>query len=214
MLLPHARGLIFPTSADDLPPSIKEQVADFDFNFIELKTGRNIQFVRLNDVQISGTELRKWLRIGKNVDKFIPLSVEGYIKEQKLYKPPTDKIGDYQALTEFCGQVLFDKKGIAIRGFDQRKAVAPSEFSLVASGTSTRHASAMAENVMAAVKEEYNVWPQSVEGIEEGRWVLVDYGSLIVHIFYDFVRQEYQIENLWRAATDLNLKDNSPGIQK
>lgn len=84
---------------------------------------------------------------------------------------------------------------------------APSEYAVIASGTSTRHAAAMAENVVMAVKEEYNVHPQSVEGIDEGRWVLVDYGSLIVHIFYDFVRQEYSLENLWRQGVDLGLKD-------
>ena len=87
------------------------------------------------------------------------------------------------------------------------RLTAPSEFVVIASGTSTRHAAAMAENVVMAVKEEYNVLPQSVEGIDEGRWVLVDYGSLIVHIFYDFVRQEYSLENLWREGKDLGLKD-------
>jgi nicotinate-nucleotide adenylyltransferase len=65
----------------------------------------------------------------------------------------------------------------------------------------------MAENVVIAVKEEYNVHPQSVEGIDEGRWVVVDYGSLIVHIFYDFVRQEYNLEGLWRDGKDMGLKD-------
>jgi len=78
---------------------------------------------------------------------------------------------------------------------------------LIASGTSTRHAASLAENVVQAVKEEYNVLPQSVEGVDEGRWVVIDYGSLIVHVFYDFVRQEYSLEKLWKDGKDLNLKD-------
>jgi nicotinate-nucleotide adenylyltransferase len=60
-----------------------------------------------------------------------------------------------------------------------------------------------------AVKDEYNVLPLSVEGFDEGRWVLVDYGSLIVHVFYDFVRQEYSLEKLWKDGKDLNLKDST-----
>jgi nicotinate-nucleotide adenylyltransferase len=95
-----------------------------------------------------------------------------------------------------------------VKGFDLRPTTAPTEFSLVASGTSTRHTAALAEGVLSAVKEEFNVFPQSVEGMAEGRWVLLDYGSLIVHVFYDFVRQEYRLEELWREARDLEIKDS------
>jgi nicotinate-nucleotide adenylyltransferase len=200
-------GFEFPQNKEELPRYIYDQVEEFDFNFIELKTGRNIQFVRVKDVPASGTEIRKWIRVGKSVEKFVPLSVESYIRKNGLYKHLGEKIGDYSHFTKFCADVLFSKKGISVKGFDLRKMTAPSEFTLVTSGTSTRHASALAENVMQAVKEEFNVHPQSLEGIDEGRWVVVDYGSLIIHIFYDFVRQEYSIENLWQGATDMGLTD-------
>lgn len=200
-------GYETPESLDEMPSYLKPFVSDFDFNFIELNTGRNIQFITLRDVDISATELRKWLRTGKPVEKYLPLSVESYLKEHKLYRNLGDRIGDFKKFTEFCGNVLFSKKGINVRGFDLTGITAPSEYTLIASGTSTRHAAAMAENIIMAVKEEYNVHPQSVEGIDEGRWVLVDYGSLIIHIFYDFVRQEYNLENLWKQGKDLGLKD-------
>ncbi|MNJ91131.1 putative nicotinate-nucleotide adenylyltransferase [compost metagenome] len=200
-------GYDMPESLDEMPGFLKPLVAEFDFNFIELNTGRNIQFITLRDIEISSSEVRKWLRTGKPVEKYLPLSVETYLKEHKLYRNLGDRIGDFQKFTEFCADVLFAKKGINVRGFDLTKMVAPSEFTLIASGTSTRHAASMAENIVMAVKEEYNVHPQSVEGIDEGRWVLVDYGSLIIHLFYDFVRQEYSLENLWREGIDLGLKD-------
>lgn len=200
-------GYDVPESMDEMPAYLKPMVADFDFNFIELTTGRNIQFITLRDVEISSTEVRKWLRTGKPVEKYLPLAVESYIKEHKLYRNLGDRIGDYKKFTEFCADVLFAKKGINVRGFDLTEASAPSEYTLIASGTSTRHAAAMAENIVVAVKEEYNVHPQSIEGVDEGRWVLVDYGSLIIHLFYDFVRQEYNLENLWRQGKDLGLKD-------
>ena len=65
----------------------------------------------------------------------------------------------------------------------------------------------MAENLVMAVKEELNLLPQGVEGVDEGRWVVVDYGALIIHLFYDFVRQEYRLEELWKAGTELPVKD-------
>jgi len=202
-------GWDIPQEADELPEYLKALIAEYDFNFIELTTGRNVQFIRLQDVEISATEVRKLLRQGRPVDKVLPLAVENYIKENKLYRPIGEKVGDFEKFTEFCSRVLFDKKAIQVRGFDLTTLSAPTEYSLIASGTSTRHAVSLAENVVDAVKEEYNVLPLSVEGFEEGRWVLVDYGSLIVHVFYDFVRQEYSLEKLWKDGREMNLKDPS-----
>lgn len=200
-------GLEFPQSKEELPKKIQKLVEEFDFNFIELKTGRNIQFIHLQDVEVSSTELRKWLRSGRNVEKYIPLSVENYIKKHKLYQNLGHKIGDYEKFAQFCGDVLFAKKGIMVRGFDLRKMSAPSEYAVVASGTSTKHTTSLADSLVRAVKDEFNFLPQSIEGQDEGRWVVVDYGSLIVHVFYDFVRQEYSIENLWRGSVDMGLKE-------
>ncbi len=207
LIITSRPGFQFPQKPEELPEFISKQVADFDFNFIELKTGRNIQFLKLEDVQVSATELRKWIRIGKNISKYIPLAVEKFIRDNKIYQVAGERIKNYAEFTDFCAQILFSRKAINVRGFDLRQMAAPSEFTLVASGTSTRHASSLAENLMRAVKEEFNIFPQSVEGVDEGRWVVIDYGSLMVHIFYDFVRQEYSIEKLWKDAKDMALKD-------
>lgn len=202
-------GYDLPASIEELPEYLKDLVEEYDFNMIELKTGRSIQFITLRDVEVSSTELRKALRSGRPVAQYLPLSVESYIKEHKLYRHLGDRIGDYKKFTEFCAQVLFDKKGISVKAFDLTGIEAPTEYTLICSGTSTRHASAMAENVAQAVKEEFNVHPQSIEGIDEGRWVLLDYGSLIVHVFYDFVRQEYNLEKLWKDGKEISLTDKT-----
>lgn len=202
-------GFDLPRSAKELPEFLQPLITDQDFNFMTLSSGREIQFLQLNDVEVSATDLRKWLRINKSVQKYLPLGVERAIKEKGLYAPLKEKIGDYEQFAVFCGNFLFSKKAIGVRGFDLRPMTAPSEFAVVCSATSTRHASSLAENLAAAVKEEFNVFPQSLEGVDEGRWVLIDYGSLIVHIFYDFIRQEYSLENLWREGRDMQLKDPS-----
>lgn len=202
-------GHDLPATVEELPDYLKDLVAEYDFNMIELNTGRSIQFITLRDIEVSSTELRKALRSGRPVAKFLPLAVESYIKENKLYRNLGDRIGDYKKFTEFCAQILFDKKGISVKAFDLTGVEAPTDFTLICSGTSTRHASALAENIAQAVKEEYNVHPQSIEGLDEGRWVLLDYGSLIVHVFYDFVRQEYNLERLWKDGKEISLSDKS-----
>lgn len=198
-----------PFSVEEMPQGLQKLVAVFDRAFVALTTERSIEFVRLNDVDVSASDVRKRLRSGRNTDRHLPFQVEQYIQEQGLYGPLGPRIGDYEAFTRFCAQALYEKKAINVRAFDLHGLEAPTEYTLIASGTSTRHAAALAEAVSKAVKEEFNVHPQSVEGVAEGRWVLLDYGSLIVHIFYDFVRQEYRLEDLWKAARDLGVRDES-----
>jgi nicotinate-nucleotide adenylyltransferase len=199
-----------PFSEAELPEGLKPLVAAFDRQFMQLTTGRSIEFVRLNDVDVSASDVRKKLRTGRNVDAQLSIPVEEYIREENLYAPIGPKLGDYEKFTHFCAQALYARKAVNVRGFDLRKMESATEFTLIASGTSTRHATSLAEAVQRAVKEEFNVFPMSVEGASEGRWVLLDYGSLIVHVFYDFVRQEYRLEDLWRNGRDLGLKDETP----
>lgn len=199
-------GFSLPDSKEEMPNFLKDIIADYDFNYVELTTGKHIQFISLQDIEISASELRKWLRAAKPVQKYLPLAVETYIKENQLYRPIKDKVGDYKKFTEFCAQQLSDKKGIQIRCFDLTKMSTPTEYAIIASGTSNRHSVALAENLITAVKEHFGLWPQGFEGTDEGRWVVVDYGSLIVHIFYDFVRNEYSLENLWKAGQEMQVK--------
>ncbi|MCM2280310.1 MAG: nicotinate (nicotinamide) nucleotide adenylyltransferase [Bdellovibrionaceae bacterium] len=198
-------GHQLPFSADELPEGVKKHVAAFDRSYVQLESGRGIDFVRLQDVDVSASEVRKRLRSGRSVDRHLTIPVEEYIRGAQLYGPLKDRIGDYEEFTKFCGDKLNARKAINVRGFDLRKIEAPTEFTLIASGTSTRHAQSLAESVVREVKEEYGVLPQSVEGMSEGRWVLVDYGALIVHVFYDYVRQEYRLEDLWKPARVLEL---------
>lgn len=202
-------GYQIPESEDEWPDYLTSFVAESDFGAIELTTGRSIEFITLDDLDISSSELRKLLRVGRPTDRFLPLSVEGYIKEHNLYKVQYKKISDFKKFTEFCAQILFDKKGIAVKAYDLTGISSSCDFSLIASGTSTRHSSSMAENLVKAVKEEFNLYPLSVEGLDEGRWVVVDYGALIVHLFYDFVRQEYRLEELWKDGTEIAVTEKT-----
>lgn len=199
-------GHHLPFSTEELPEGMRPHVAAFDRSFIALNSGRNIEFVKLNDVDISASDVRKRLRTGRGVERFLTIPVEEYIREQHLYGPLGERIGDYEQFTRFCAERLTQKKAINVKAFDLRRLDAPTEFTVVVSGTSTRHASSLAENLLREVKEEYNVHPQSVEGLPEGRWVLLDYGSLIVHVFYDYVRQEYRLEDLWKSGIELKIE--------
>ncbi len=207
-------GFQLPFSKEDLPSGLQKLVQEMDRQFVHLSTDRTIEFLQIKNSSVSASEIRKKLRSGRNVDKLIPIKVEEFIRAKKLFAPLKEKIGDYEKFTHFCADVLFSRKAIALKGYNLKSLEAPTDFTLIASGTSTRHASSLAENLMMAVKEEFNVRPQAVEGLNEGRWIVLDYGILIIHLFYDFVRQEYQLEELWRLAVPLTLVENVPASPK
>ncbi len=190
-------GMELPYTLEDWPVAVRSLVADHDQHQAVLKTGRSIYFFQLADVEASGTEIRRKVRFNQSIHGLVPPGVEEYIREQKLYESVQRNIGDFEKFTAFCAGILNEKGGINVQSYDLRERQGPSEFTLICSGTSTRHASALADHVVKEVKKEYGVWPESIEGQSEGRWVLVDYGALIIHVFYDFVRQEYRLEDLW-----------------
>lgn len=190
-------GMELPYSLEEWPLGIRNLVGDSDSKHAMLKTGRTIHFVQLDDVEASGTEIRRKIRINQDVQTLVAPPVEEYIRSHKLYETVQSSIGDFEKFSAYCTKVLEDKGAVNVKTFDLRDRNAPSEFTVIASGTSTRHTSALADHLMREVKKDYGVWSENIEGQGEGRWVVVDYGALIVHLFYDFVRQEYRLEDLW-----------------
>jgi nicotinate-nucleotide adenylyltransferase len=190
-------GMELPYSLEEWPLAVRNLVGDSDSKQAVLKTGRTIYFIQLEDVEVSGTEIRRKVRINQDVQTLVPPGVEEYIREHKLYETVQRLIGDFEKFSAYCEKVLADKGGINVKTYDLRERSAPSEFTVIASGTSTRHASALSEHLIREVKKDYGVWPENFEGQIEGRWIVIDYGALIVHTFYDFVRQEYRLEDLW-----------------
>lgn len=74
------------------------------------------------------------------------------------------------------------------------------DFFIMCTGTSDRHVQSLADSVQKVMKE-VDERPISREGYELGEWLLLDYGSVIVHIFQKEKREFYRLEDLWGDAT-------------
>ncbi|MFI5280077.1 MAG: ribosome silencing factor [Gemmatimonadales bacterium] len=79
-----------------------------------------------------------------------------------------------------------------------------TDFFIIVSGTSDTHVRAIAEHVIARLRE-VDVRPYQVEGMTQGRWVLVDYVDFVVHVFHPTLRAFYQLEVLWGDAPQRKL---------
>jgi nicotinate-nucleotide adenylyltransferase len=199
-------GVDLPADKAHLPSWCAEVVKSFKGRKLSLSPGyKGIQFLLLNDVEVSASEIRRKIRRGENVANLTPTSVVEYLQQENIYDPNDILVSDYSEFTKFCAKIINNMGGIAVSAYDVRNLTQPSEYTLTASGTSTRHTRAICENVVKAAKEEYGIYPQSTEGLQEGRWVVVDYGALMIHVFYDFVRNEYRIEDLWASAPKISV---------
>jgi ribosome-associated protein len=74
-----------------------------------------------------------------------------------------------------------------------------TDFFVIASGTSDTHVRALGEHIVEGLKQE-GTSAHHVEGIQQGRWVLLDYVDFVVHLFHPSLRSFYQLERLWSDA--------------
>lgn len=81
-----------------------------------------------------------------------------------------------------------------------------SDYFIICSGSSDRQVRAIADSIEKRLKES-GIIPLGIEGKQSGGWVLMDYGDVVVHIFYEPVRKFYNIERLWSDAPRMAVAD-------
>ena len=91
------------------------------------------------------------------------------------------------------------KKAMNLVALDVRDLTSFADVFIICSGRSNRQVKAIAEHIQVDLKKQ-KIKPLSVEGVGDGHWVLLDYGHVIIHIFYDPVREFYDLEGLWMDA--------------
>ena len=96
-------------------------------------------------------------------------------------------------------QALEDIKAFDIISMDVRKLTSVADFMIIASASSSRQTKALAKNVVEKMNE-IDIEVIGVEGEQEGGWVLVDVGDIIVHIMTPPTRAYYNLEELWSGS--------------
>jgi len=104
-----------------------------------------------------------------------------------------------KALAKRIADLVLEKKAKDVIILDVRGMTSYADYFVLASGESERQVSAMAENTVTQLKSEGFLTVGS-EGYETGRWVLVDFGEVVAHLFYEEVRGFYDLEGLWADA--------------
>jgi ribosome-associated protein len=102
-----------------------------------------------------------------------------------------------------CAAFALDKKALDVKILEIKKLSSIADFLVLASGRSDRQVQAIADSVKMGLKPFDK--PIDMEGVEEGRWIVIDYGDIIVHVFQEEVRALYNLDDLWGRAPPLEI---------
>lgn len=103
-----------------------------------------------------------------------------------------------------------DKKAFDLAILDMRSLVAYTDVFVIASARNRRQVQAIADELRKVGKEKFGILPSATEGLEAARWVCVDFGSVVVHVFDEPLRGFYDLDGLWRDAPRLPLPEDHP----
>lgn len=109
-------------------------------------------------------------------------------------------------------QAVLGKKAASVVVLDVRGLTSIADAFIICSGRSNRQVSAVADHIERFLKNE-GIRPLSVEGRKEGHWVLMDYGHVIIHVFYEETRTFYDLEGLWVDAKRISTQSLNDYVQ-
>ncbi len=111
-----------------------------------------------------------------------------------------------ESLVRGAARAAIDKRAIDVVVLDVRGVSGVADYFLLCSGRSTTHLVTITDAVRAELKRE-GVRPRHTEGVPESGWVLLDYGTVLVHVFLEDTRAYYALERLWGDAPALSLTE-------
>lgn len=93
-----------------------------------------------------------------------------------------------------------DGKALEITVLELREISSVADYFVLASGRSHIQVEAICDRIVEGLQDRFSARPISVEGLENAQWAVLDYGSVVIHVFQEGVRKLYDLERLWSLA--------------
>lgn len=106
-------------------------------------------------------------------------------------------------------KAVLGKKAFNVVALDVAELTSFADVFIICSGRSNRQVGAIADYIKTDLKK-HKIKPLSVEGSKDGQWMLLDYGHIIIHVFYEPMREFYDLEGLWVDARRIE----TPALKK
>jgi ribosome-associated protein len=117
-----------------------------------------------------------------------------------------------KAWTVAAARAASDKQGEGILILAVGELIGITDAFVLASGSNPRQVRTIVDEVEQKVKEVGGPAPTRVEGLDDARWVLMDFGDFVVHVFLEEVREFYELERLWGDAPSWDWSSSSDGL--
>jgi len=112
---------------------------------------------------------------------------------------------DSKELAFYSAKSALDKKAENLKILELKEISSFTDYFLLCSAMSDRQVQAISDAIVEYLKKNHKVSPVRIDGYPEGRWVVIDYGDLVVHIFIDEIREYYNLEDLWSDAPQVEI---------
>lgn len=137
-----------------------------------------------------------------------PAAKKTAVKKKAAPAPAVKATGvadSVRKLMETVHAAVIDAKGFDTVVLDLQKISTVADYLVIASATNTRQVQAITDRVRDAVQVECKRKAIGIEGTENAKWVLIDFGDVICHVFEHETRAFYRLENLWHDAKEISL---------
>jgi len=114
---------------------------------------------------------------------------------------------DSKDLAHQLADLAFDKKAFHLKILHVADFVGYTDYLVVCSGRSDRQVKAIGDHIALTMKKSHERLPAGTEGSENGQWVLLDYGDVIIHILHAPIREYYDLDTLWADAPQLPVDE-------
>ncbi len=112
---------------------------------------------------------------------------------------PTES-DDVEEISRSIAHLISEKKAEDVAILEVREVLPVCDFFVIGTGRNEQHLTSLSDHIQEKMKEWGQEEPAGIEGYEEGLWVLMDYGTIVVHLFQEHVREYYRMESLWADA--------------
>ncbi|MEO1498187.1 MAG: ribosome silencing factor [Planctomycetota bacterium] len=127
------------------------------------------------------------------------------LRQPPLSTRPAGQAERSLELAMAAAQVAHDNRGGDVRVLDLREVTPEFDYFVVATGKSRRQLHAISEEIDHKLEDDLGDQRRSIEGYDDSRWILLDYGSVVIHMFDEETRDYYAIEDLWNDAKPIDL---------
>jgi ribosome-associated protein len=127
--------------------------------------------------------------------------------EEKYLEIKPEQLEKSKELARKISLILDDKKGAQVKVIETNKQTIIADYFVLATGTSSTHIRSLSSEIEFQLNETLNLQPSRISGLDSSDWIILDYDSVLVHIFNSEARDYYKLEKLWGDGEIVNAEE-------